>query len=117
MSGELLCTILNCSRKHAEVLKEFVESFQFDGVRIDDALRVFLESFRLPGEAAEISMVMTHFAEHWFASNDAPFGNSDAAFTLAYGIIMLNTDQHNPQACSLQRSDRITCRCAAISRR
>lgn len=30
--------------------------------------------------------------------NDKPFGHPDAAFTLAYAIIMLNTDQHNPQA-------------------
>ena len=28
-------------------------------------------------------------------SNDEPFANADAAFTLAYAIIMLNVDQHN----------------------
>lgn len=29
--------------------------------------------------------------------NNEPFGHPDAAFTLAYAVIMLNTDQHNPQ--------------------
>lgn len=60
----LLLTILylNCSRKNAAVLDAFVRSFPFGNTRLDDALRMFLETFRLPGEAAEISMVMQHFA-------------------------------------------------------
>ncbi|VDP01466.1 unnamed protein product [Heligmosomoides polygyrus] len=51
-----------CSRKHADVLEAFVRSFPFENTRLDDALRMFLETFRLPGEAAEISMVMQHFS-------------------------------------------------------
>ena len=46
-----------CSRKHTDVLAAFVQSFAFHHTRIDEALRMFLEAFRLPGEAAEISMV------------------------------------------------------------
>lgn len=52
----------NCSRKNLAVLDAFVRSFPFENTRLDDALRMFLETFRLPGEAAEISMVMQHFA-------------------------------------------------------
>ncbi|CAJ0578818.1 unnamed protein product, partial [Mesorhabditis spiculigera] len=85
------------NRKHAEILKAYVYSFNFNNTRLDQALRVFLETFRLPGESAEISMVMQHFAEHWFQSNNKPFVDADAAFTLSYAVIMLNTDQHNPQ--------------------
>ncbi|MFH4973909.1 hypothetical protein AB6A40_000618 [Gnathostoma spinigerum] len=86
-----------CSRKNSNVLEAFVRSFSFENVRLDDALRLFLETFRLPGEAAEISMVMQHFADHWYTANHEPFNHVDAAFTLAYAVIMLNTDQHNPQ--------------------
>ncbi|KIH67943.1 Sec7 domain protein [Ancylostoma duodenale] len=86
-----------CSRKHADVLEAFVRSFPFENTRLDDALRMFLETFRLPGEAAEISMVMQHFSEQWYKANHEPFNHVDAAFTLSYAIIMLNTDQHNPQ--------------------
>jgi brefeldin A-resistance guanine nucleotide exchange factor 1 len=43
-------------------LEKFVRSFPLENARLDIALRMFLETFRLPGEAAEISMVMTHFA-------------------------------------------------------
>lgn len=41
---------------------------------------------------------MESFAEQWFEANDAPFANADAAFTLSYAILMLNTDQHNPNS-------------------
>ncbi|RWS19664.1 Sec7-like protein, partial [Leptotrombidium deliense] len=64
-------------------------------MRIDEALRIYLESFRLPGEAPLISLLLEQFAHHWHESNDCPFANEDAAFSLAYAIIMLNVDQHN----------------------
>ena len=82
-------------KKNAEILRAFVASFTFAGVRIDEALRSFLEAFRLPGEAPLISHILEHFAEEWHAANENPFANTDAAFTLAYAIIMLNVDQHN----------------------
>lgn len=43
-------------------------SFDFTDMRIDEALRLYLETFRLPGEAPLISMLMEHFAEHWHVS-------------------------------------------------
>ncbi|KAI6222894.1 SEC7 domain-containing protein [Aphelenchoides fujianensis] len=86
-----------CDRKNEEILRAFVSSFPFEGTRLDEALRMFLESFRLPGESAEIEKVISQFAEHWFHVNNEPFAHPDSAFTLAYAVIMLNTDQHNPQ--------------------
>lgn len=83
------------NRKNLNVLEAFVHSFDFHGIRIDEALRYYLETFRLPGEAPLISLLMEQFADHWFKCNDAPFFNADAAFTLAYAVIMLNVDQHN----------------------
>ncbi len=90
MIGEFIA-----NKKNLKELSAFVKSFDFRGLRIDEALRLYLESFRLPGEAPLISLVLEHFAEHWHDSNDAPFAHVDAAFTLAYAIIMLNVDQHN----------------------
>ncbi|EFO21246.1 Sec7 domain-containing protein [Loa loa] len=98
-----------CNRKNAAVLDAFVRSFPFENTRLDDALRMFLETFRLPGEAAEISMVMQHFADHWYITNGEPFNHVDAAFTLAYAVIMLNTDQHNPQVRRNQRPMQAEC--------
>ena len=119
--------------------------------RIDEALRVILCSFRLPGEAQIIERILEYFADHWFRCGEsigrepcarvwkekerkrerawvlslvcpccATLGFSwpcppshalpsssyvgeaviktrDATFILAYSIIMLNVDQHNPK--------------------
>uniref|UniRef100_A0A5K3FVB2 SEC7 domain-containing protein n=1 Tax=Mesocestoides corti TaxID=53468 RepID=A0A5K3FVB2_MESCO len=86
------------SRKNSEVLIAFARNFNFRGTRIDEALRAYLEAFRIPGEAPLIQHLMESFAEQWFQANDAPFANADAAFTLSYAILMLNTDQHNPNS-------------------
>ncbi|CAG0893774.1 unnamed protein product [Cyprideis torosa] len=90
MIGEYLS-----KRENAVILEAFASSFEFSGVRIDEALRLYLETFRLPGEAPLISLLMESFADHWHKANSEPFANADAAFTLSYAIIMLNVDQHN----------------------
>lgn len=86
------------NRENLAVLDSFVNSFDFADTRIDDALRQYLEVFRLPGESPLISLLLEHFADHWHKSNGEPFANNDAAFTLAYAVIMLNVDQHNYNA-------------------
>ena len=83
------------NRKHSEILHAFVCSFDFHRLRIDEALRIFLESFRLPGEAGPIALILEEFAAHWSTVNGNPFANNDAAYILAYQVIMLNVDQHN----------------------
>lgn len=67
-------------------------------------MRVFLESFRLPGEAPIISRIMEHFSEHWLTVNGknttvfgSEFVNKDSVYILCYAIILLNVDQHNRQ--------------------
>ncbi|XP_077207241.1 Golgi-specific brefeldin A-resistance guanine nucleotide exchange factor 1 isoform X3 [Paroedura picta] len=82
-------------RKNADLLDSFVGTFSFQGLRLDEALRLYLEAFRLPGEAPVIHRLLEVFTEHWRKSNGSPFANSDACFALAYAVIMLNTDQHN----------------------
>ncbi|XP_053306901.1 Golgi-specific brefeldin A-resistance guanine nucleotide exchange factor 1 isoform X2 [Spea bombifrons] len=82
-------------RKNLELLESFVGTFGFQGLRIDEGLRLYLEAFRLPGEAPVIHRLLEAFTEHWRKANGTPFANSDACFALAYAVIMLNTDQHN----------------------
>ncbi|XP_038613594.1 Golgi-specific brefeldin A-resistance guanine nucleotide exchange factor 1 isoform X2 [Tachyglossus aculeatus] len=82
-------------RKNLDLLESFVGTFSFQGLRLDEALRLYLEAFRLPGEAPVIQRLLEAFTEHWRKCNGSPFANSDACFALAYAVIMLNTDQHN----------------------
>eukprot|EP00736_Rhodelphis_marinus_P002575 Rmarinus@m.16881 len=81
------------------VLRAFVETFDFRGQRPDEAMRMFLEAFRIPGEAQIIDRVMECFSQHYYKLNKEIFPiykSADALFVLAFSIIMLNTDQHNP---------------------
>lgn len=55
--------------EEAGILECFVKSFNFTDIRIDSALRLYLEAFRLPGEAPLIFKVMEHFSEHWHVNN------------------------------------------------
>lgn len=78
-------------------------SFNFAGKRIDEALREYLEAFRLPGESPLIAHFMEHFAANWHTSNRMPFRHQDCAFTLAYAILMLNTDLHTKKGGKLHK--------------
>uniref|UniRef100_A0AAR2LYC9 Golgi-specific brefeldin A-resistance guanine nucleotide exchange factor 1 n=1 Tax=Pygocentrus nattereri TaxID=42514 RepID=A0AAR2LYC9_PYGNA len=82
-------------RKNMELLDSFVNTFTFQGLRIDEALRLYLEAFRLPGEAPVIQRLLETFTDNWHKVNGNPFLTNDAGFALAYAVIMLNTDQHN----------------------
>lgn len=58
---------------------------------------MFLQSFRLPGEAQKIDRYMLKFAEKYTTGNPEVFANADTAYILAFSVILLNTDAHNPQ--------------------
>ncbi|KAJ3571428.1 hypothetical protein NP233_g3767 [Leucocoprinus birnbaumii] len=80
------------------IMHAFVDQLDFRDSPFVDALRLFLQSFRLPGEAQKIDRYMLKFADRYIAGNSkTPFANADAAYVLAYSVILLNTDAHNPQ--------------------
>lgn len=83
--------------ENIEVLKAFIGLFDFREKPIADAMREMLETFRLPGEAQQIARITETFAEIYFASQPAEIKSQDAVYVLAYSVIMLNTDLHNPQ--------------------
>ena len=62
----------------------------------ESSFRMFLESFRLPGEAQKIARVMEAFGAEYYAQCPDVFHDPDVVYVLAYSTILLNTDQHNP---------------------
>ncbi|CAJ1959317.1 unnamed protein product [Cylindrotheca closterium] len=78
------------------VLHHYIHSLDFEDLPFDDAIRLFLSGFRLPGEAQKIDRIMEKFAERFTIQNPEVFHNADTAFILAFSVIMLNTDLHNP---------------------
>ncbi|KAF3767493.1 Sec7-domain-containing protein [Cryphonectria parasitica EP155] len=91
-------------RGNEAILDAFLDSFDFTGKRVDEALRSLLETFRLPGESPLIERIVTSFSKK-FLDSDIPgeVANPDAAYVLTYATIMLNTDQHNPNVKSQAR--------------
>jgi brefeldin A-inhibited guanine nucleotide-exchange protein len=108
-----------------QVMYAYVDSIDFADRDFVSALRLFLEGFRLPGEAQKIDRLMEkvcaagfsckhccriipimlgrgcalQFAARFCDNNPRyeVFENADTAYVLAYSIIMLTTDLHSPQ--------------------
>ncbi|EIE86778.1 hypothetical protein RO3G_11489 [Rhizopus delemar RA 99-880] len=83
--------------ENLELVQVYMRQFDFKGKTIDEALRMVLETFRLPGESQQIFRITDTFAETFFETGPPEIENVLAAQVLTYSIIMLNTDQHNPQ--------------------
>lgn len=77
------------------IMHHFVDLMDFTKRRFVDALRSFLQAFRLPGEAQKIDRFMLKFAERYTTQNPNAYANADTAYVLAYSVILLNTDQHS----------------------
>ncbi|EEF50401.1 cytohesin 1, 2, 3, putative [Ricinus communis] len=88
-----------------KVMHAYVDSFDFQGMEFDEAIRVFLQGFRLPGEAQKIDRIMEKFAERYCKCNPKVFTSADTAYVLAYSVIMLNTDAHNPMVKNKMSAD------------
>lgn len=92
---------------HKDVLRIYCSLFRFEDQSLLDSLRMFLATFRLPGEAQQIDRILQTFSDacsqvceesqrgrlKLFSSD--PKRASDAAYLLSFSIIMLNTDRHN----------------------
>nr|XP_014350586.1 PREDICTED: cytohesin-3-like [Latimeria chalumnae] len=78
------------------VLQAFVKRHEFSDLNLVQALRQFLWSFRLPGEAQKIDRMMEAFATRYCHCNPNVFISTDTCYVLSFAIIMLNTSLHNP---------------------
>jgi len=80
---------------NAAVLRHFIFGLEFADVPFDDALRHLCTAFRPPGEAQMVDRIMERFAERYTLQNPENFPNADAAMTLSFAVMMLNTDAHS----------------------
>lgn len=78
-----------------QVMHAFVDLLDFKGLGFVAALRKFLQTFRLPGEAQQIDRILLKFANRFTDLNPEVFSNAEVAYILAYSVMLLNTDQHN----------------------
>lgn len=62
------------------IMHAFVDQIELRNMPFVDALRAFLQAFRLPGEAQKIDRFMLKFAERYIEGNaNTPFANAGAS--------------------------------------
>jgi brefeldin A-inhibited guanine nucleotide-exchange protein len=65
------------------IMHSFVNQLDFRELPFVDALRLFLQSFRLPGEAQKIDRFMLKFAERYMEGNiKSPFASAGKVITV-----------------------------------
>lgn len=83
----------------------------FKNKTIIEALRDFLWSFRLPGEAQKIDRMTECFAQRFCECNPKVFVDAESCYLVSFAIIMLNTNLHNPSVKDKQTSDQFIKMC------
>lgn len=70
-------------------------------------MRILLSHFTIPGESQIVDRIIDSFSKEFYAQNAEQkiFINSDAIYSFAYLLMMLQTNLHNPQ---VQESERMT---------
>ena len=81
-----------------KILTEYIHTFDFTNISVLTALRMFLDTFRLPGEAQQIDRIMESFATYAYeqTKDHDILINPDVTYCFCFSVIMLNTDLHNP---------------------
>jgi len=81
------------------VLKSYIDGFGFTGLRIDHALRVFLQSVNVPSKPSPthnpMEFILDAFGSRWYEANlGAVAYDKDLAVKLAKAIVQLNEVLH-----------------------
>lgn len=79
--------------------RAFMSLIDFTSLDLDSALRHFLvhSGFRLPGEAQKVDRLIQTFADAYVRDNPGVFPSTETVYLVAFALIMLNTDIHDPR--------------------
>ncbi|CAK61467.1 unnamed protein product (macronuclear) [Paramecium tetraurelia] len=78
-----------------QVFQQYIDFMNFKDLQVDEGLRYMLEFFTLPGESQQIDRIMEKFASKYCIDNPGIYKSAEAAYTLSYLLMMLQTDLHN----------------------
>ena len=99
--GDILANLedsLMTKDDYIQLRLSYVQFLDFTNLTFAKGLRSFLQDsgFRLPGEAQKIDRLLDAYCYAYCKDNPTVFKYPSAAITLAFAMIMLNTDHHNP---------------------
>ncbi|KAL5249230.1 hypothetical protein ACHWQZ_G018178 [Mnemiopsis leidyi] len=80
-----------------EVSRYYMQYFNFDNYKLDDAVRVFVERAPLIGENSTRERILFHLSKHLYDTNTAlrqQLSGPEEIHTLVCALMMLNTDLH-----------------------
>jgi len=80
---------------HREVLKLYLELFNFTDDPLDMALRKFLVSVHLPKETQQIDRVVEAFAFRYHECNPDIYASAENTYVIVFSLMLLHTDFFN----------------------
>jgi hypothetical protein len=80
---------------HREVLKLYLELFNFTDDPLDMALRKFLVSVHLPKETQQIDRVVEAFAFRYHQCNPDIYTSAENTYVIVFSLMLLHTDFFN----------------------
>ena len=82
--------------QNVAIMHQFVDLLDFSGVQFVDALRAFLQKFRLPGESQKIDRFVLKFAERYIDANPkTAFANAGVCIYLKGSFETILTPHRN----------------------
>jgi Sec7-like guanine-nucleotide exchange factor len=85
------------SEGNENLLRQYLNCFDFKDRSFEAALRDFLTHFRIPGEAQIIDRFMETFGAKYYRDNPSIFTTADTVYVLAFSTLMLHTDAHHTE--------------------
>jgi len=88
------------SEELKQLRQEYCALLDFTGMDFDKAFRMFLTDcgFRMPKESQKVERLLQAFSKAFVLDNPSSFKNNDACLVIAYAVLMLNTELHDPRA-------------------
>ncbi|XP_066936401.1 PH and SEC7 domain-containing protein-like isoform X2 [Clytia hemisphaerica] len=77
-----------------QICREYLRFFNFEGIALDEAVRIFLAKFPLTGETQERERILIHFSKRYNECNLTNDMDEDGVHTLVCSLMLLNTDLH-----------------------
>ncbi|MCJ1246580.1 Arf guanine nucleotide exchange factor yel1 [Trapelia coarctata] len=75
--------------------KAYLELFDWPGINILAALRIFCNRLLLKGETQQVDRILDAFSTRWCVCNpNHGFKATDVVHTICYSVLLLNTDLH-----------------------
>ena len=92
--GELLC---GSGELNKLVLNNYINSIDFKGYPIIEAMRLLFSNFSLEGESQIVDRILSDFSKKYSLDNPHSFDSCDVPYFISYSALMLQTDLHRKE--------------------